>query len=130
MILHFLIVKGLFMACSTIENCSICLKPLGPVVQEKLDGEDLPAKFISVDLHKPSHGPVHRVHRICVFEWFQEQLDREAPGKRPDDTINLPFTCPICIQPINLAEAEQASGVPLKSVILVERLFKNALGAS
>ena len=118
------------MACAAIENCSICLKPLGPMVLETVEGDDAPTKFITVDLHQPSNGPVHKVHRICIFEWFQQQLDNEAPGRRPDDTVNLPFTCPTCIQPINIDQAEQASGVPLKSVILVERLFKNALNMS
>lgn len=118
------------MACAAIENCSICLKSLGPVLEEIVEGEDVSTKFITVDLHQPGNGPVHKIHRICIFDWFLEQLNNEAPGKRPDDLINLPFTCPICIQPINLAEAEHASGVPLQSVILVERLFKNALGAT
>lgn len=100
-----------------IDNCCICFRPVGETICEVVDGETGKTKFVTVDLHLSSTGIAHKVHRVCIYEWFQEQLDKESIGRNPNDTNNIPFTCPLCRERISLIEAENATGVLLADYI-------------
>lgn len=111
------------MSANSIGSCSICLNPLGPsyVLQ---DPEDGPTNYVTVDLHKTASGVTHKVHRICIWDWFQEQIGNERPGKSPSDLNDIPFSCPLCRERISLQDANTAAGTSLEKSIEITRRLK------
>ena len=111
------------MSIHTVDNCSACLNPLGKtyIIDDPEDGRTL---YVTIDLHRTSSGIAHKIHRICVFEWFQEQIFDEPPGKNPFSPEDPPFTCPLCRERISVRDAEQAAGVPLADLLEASRKEK------
>jgi hypothetical protein len=95
---------------------------LGDTYKEVVDQDDVKGtNFVTVDLHKSASGIVHKVHRICIYEWFQQQLEQEPRGRDPNDITNIPFTCPLCKERISIADADNASGVKMSGCIATVR---------
>lgn len=104
---------------SSVDNCPICLNALGDTI---IDHEG--TKLVTAVLHQTTAGLAHKVHRICIFQWFTEQLLNEPSGVRYDLT-QLPFSCPTCRLPLSLKNCEEAAGVPLSQYIELNRWGKS-----
>lgn len=107
------------MSIPEVSTCAVCYEPLGATFTNA-EGES----YVTVDLHQPAIGPAHRVHRLCIFQWFEQQLENEPAGIRDDDFSILPFTCPECREPISLQQANQGAGVPMDTCIKISRMAK------
>lgn len=107
------------MSTPEVNICSMCHEPLGDIFTNA-EGES----YVTVTLHQPSQEVAHRVHRLCIFQWFEQQLETEPAGIRVDDFSVLPFTCPECRAPVTLQEADYATGVPMDTSIKISRMAK------
>lgn len=109
---------------NNVNNCPICLEPVGETAKETNGSDE--TSYVTAVLHATPEGVDHLVHRVCVFQWFQEQLDNEPPGKDPNDTDDVPFSCPLCKIKVTTEEAAKASGVEghFPSMIETTRKFR------
>lgn len=113
------------MSIHTIDYCSICCGPLGELYSE-YDPEDGITRYVTVDLDTTPSGIVHKTHRICVYEWFQQQIFDEQPGKNPYDLSTTPFSCPLCRERISTDQANESAGVSLTDILQFTRREKVA----
>lgn len=101
----------------SLDSCCICTEKLhcqGGIVAE-------------------DHAPVsrccdtaHRVHRVCIFKEFLNQLDDQSALNKWGREGQSPFYCPLCEKDITVQDASFASGVDMHSQLDVAyRLFLN-----